>query len=84
MEMENTFPLLNVGGKAKTGCYAGFPGTGPHGSKCSGCFHQAPAGNRFICGKFAALTGRKGSPINPSSPACRYFSARPAFSSTAR
>jgi 2-keto-3-deoxy-L-rhamnonate aldolase RhmA len=26
--MENNLPLLNVGGKARMGCYAAFPGTG--------------------------------------------------------
>jgi len=77
--VENAYPLLNVSGKARMGCYATFPGTGPHGSKCSGCIHQAPDKSRFVCAKFRVLTGRKGSPIDPSSPACRYFAARPAF-----
>lgn len=78
--MENTYPLLNVGGKARMGCYAAFPGTGPQGARCSGCAHQAPDGSRFVCAKYKALTGRRGSPIDPNSPACRYFAARPAFS----
>jgi hypothetical protein len=77
--MENTFPLLNVGGKARLGAYASFPGTGPQGSRCSGCLHQIPAGNRFVCGMYRKLTGCKGAPIDPGSPACRYFAARPAF-----
>jgi hypothetical protein len=77
--MENNLPLLNVGGKARMGCYAAFPGTGPRGARCSGCAHQCPDGSRFVCGKYKALTGRKGSPIDPGSPACRYFAARPAF-----
>jgi hypothetical protein len=38
-----------------------------------------PDGNRFVCAKYRALAGRKGSPIDPGSPACRYFAARPAF-----
>ena len=59
--MENTYPLLNVGGKARMGCYAAFPGTGPRGARCSGCAHQSPDGPRFVCGKYKALTGRKGS-----------------------
>jgi hypothetical protein len=79
IDVENAYPLLNVSGKARMGCYATFPGTGPHGSKCSGCIHQAPDKSRFVCAKFRVLTGRKGSPIDPSSPACRYFAARPAF-----
>jgi hypothetical protein len=77
--MENTHPLLNVGGKAKMGCYASFPGTGPQGARCSGCAYQSPDGTRFVCGKYRALTGRKGGPIYLDSPACRYFAARPAF-----
>ena len=77
--MENNLPLLNVGGKARMGCYAAFLGTGPQGARCSGCAHQSPTGSRFVCGKYKALTGRKGSPIDPGSPACRYFAARPAF-----
>jgi hypothetical protein len=77
--MENNLPLLNVGGKARMGCYAAFPGTSPLDARCSGCAHQSPDGSRFVCGKYKALTGRKGGPIDPSSPACRYFAARPAF-----
>jgi hypothetical protein len=77
--MENNFSLLNVGGKARMGCYAAFPGTGPQGARCSGCAHQSPDGSRFVCGKYKTLTGRKGSPIDLGSPACRYFAARPAF-----
>jgi hypothetical protein len=80
--MENNYPLLNVTGKAKLGSYATFPGTGPHGSKCAGCVHQKPAGARFVCSKYTALTGRKGTPIDPGSPACRYFVARPAFNAS--
>ena len=77
--MENNLPLLNVGGKARLGAYASFPGTGPRDARCSGCAYQSPDGSRFVCGKYKALTGRKGGPIDPSSPACRYFAARPAF-----
>ena len=77
--MENTYPLLNVGCKARMGCYAAFPGTGPRGARCSGCAYQSPAGSRLVCGKYKTLTGRKGAPIDPGSPACRYFAARPAF-----
>jgi hypothetical protein len=77
--MENNFPLLNVGGKTRMGCYAAFPGTGPQGTRCSGCAHQSPDGARFVCTKYRALTGRKGSRIDPGSPACHYFAARPAF-----
>jgi hypothetical protein len=77
--MENTYPLLNMGSKAKLGCYAAFPGTGPHGAKCCGCAHQAAQGIRFVCEKYSGLTGRKGAPNDPGSPACRYFADRPAF-----
>ena len=79
--MENNFPLLNADRKNRMGGYATFPGTGPHGSKCSGCIHQAPDKARFVCAKYQALTGRTGSPIDPGSPACRYFEARAAFNS---
>lgn len=62
--MENNLPLLNVGGKARMGCYAAFPGTGPQDARCSGCAYQSPDGSRFICGKYRALTGRKGGPTD--------------------
>jgi hypothetical protein len=81
--MENDYPLLNVAGKARLGSYATFPGTGPQGARCSGCTHQAAQGTRFVCGKYKVLTGRQGSPIDPASPACRYFTTRPTLS-TAR
>lgn len=80
--MENTYPLLNINGKAALGNFAALPGTGPSGSVCSGCVALLPDGSRFVCGKYQRLTGRKGKPISPSSSACRYFDPRPAFNST--
>jgi hypothetical protein len=80
--MNNTYPLLNVGGKAQLGNFAALPGTGPAGSVCSGCSLLTPDGSRFVCGKYRVLTGRKGKPISPGSAACRYFQQRPAFNAT--
>jgi hypothetical protein len=77
--MENNQSLLNADRKNRLGCYATFPGSGPHGSKCCNCAHQAAQGAQFICSKYSVLTGRRGAPIDPGSPACRYFSTRPAF-----
>jgi len=76
--MENDRPLLDASARARLGCYAAFPGTGPPGARCSGCAYRSPDGLRLVCGKYRALTGRRGAPIDPGSPACRYFVARPA------
>lgn len=77
--MENNYPLLNISGKAQLGNFAALPGTGPAGEVCSRCSQLDPAGAKFVCGKFKALTGRKGKPISPNSSACRYYVPRPAF-----
>jgi hypothetical protein len=82
--MLNTMPLLNVNKTAKLGSYASFPGSGPVGSFCSGCALQVPDKSRFVCGKYQSLTGRKGSPISPGSPSCRYFLSRPPFNPTGK
>jgi hypothetical protein len=41
--------------------------------------HLATAGKTATCGKFQAMTGRRGKPIDTSTAACRYFAHRPAF-----
>jgi hypothetical protein len=79
--MENTTPILDVNRKASLGNYAALPGSGPLGATCSHCALLDPIGSRFTCRQFKALTGRAGKPISPASPACRYFSQRPAFNS---
>ena len=77
--MLNNYPMLETGKPAKLGSYAGFPGTGPTGEVCSRCAHQLPDRAKFICDKYRAITGRKGSPIYPGTSACRYFEARRPF-----
>jgi hypothetical protein len=81
MAMENTLPLQNSSGVAKFECHASWPGGGPSGEICARCALLAPAGSKFVCSKFQALTGRRGKPISPNSSACRYFTQRPAFNS---
>lgn len=80
--MENTHPLTSVNSVARHGCYAAIPGTGPHGTVCSGCNRLEPQGSRFLCGHFRTLTGRTGKAISPGSASCRYFTERPAFNAT--
>jgi hypothetical protein len=77
--MENTHPLLNVSSKAKLGCYAALPGTGPHGATCLHCQQLATVGKASVCAKFHALTGRRGKPIDTGSAACRYYAHRPSL-----
>lgn len=81
--MLNTMPLLSINKTAKLGSYAGFPGSGPIGATCSKCALQVADRSRFVCSKYQALTGRKGSPISPARSACRYFQERPAFNAPA-
>jgi hypothetical protein len=77
--MENDSPLLNASGKNRPGCYAALPGGGPAGQVCARCAFSATQGKQMICSQYATLTGRRGGAINPSSAACRYYSARPAY-----
>jgi hypothetical protein len=77
--MINDTPLLSVGKKTSLGNYASIPGTGPHGAVCATCSHLITAGKTATCGKFQALTGRRGKPIDTSTAACRYYQHRPAF-----
>jgi len=80
--MINTAPLLDTDRKVQHGNYAGIPGTGPSGTVCSKCSLLEPAGSKFVCAKFQAITGRKGKPVSPGAASCRYFTARRAFNST--
>jgi hypothetical protein len=80
--MLNEMPLLSVNKTAKMGSYASFPGSGPSGMFCANCAHQTADRNKFVCGEFKRITGRKGSPICTSSPACKYFEKRRAFNQT--
>src|SRR3954466_2458112 len=45
------------------------------------CSHLEPHESRFTSGNFRTLRGLTGNPTTPASPACRYFSQRPAFNS---
>lgn len=79
--MNNNTPLMNAGSTLKFGCYAHLPGSGPKDQVCSRCTFQEPDKTKFICAKYQTLTGRKGKPIYPGSPSCRYFEAKPPFNS---
>lgn len=79
--MINNTPLLDIGRKVQLGCYAALPGTGPTGAICSGCTLLVSEGSKFICSKYAKLTGRKGKPVSSNSSACRYFEQRKRFNS---
>ena len=79
--MNNNYPLLNVGAKARLGNFAALPGTGPKGAVCSGCARLTPDGSKFVCEKYRTLTGRKGRAISPGSSACRYYDHRRVFNS---
>jgi hypothetical protein len=77
--MENTLSLQSSNGAAKFECHAHFPGTGPIGEICARCALLEADKNKFVCGKYRQLTGRKGKPISPNSSACRYFEKRRSF-----
>jgi hypothetical protein len=49
------------------------------GATCATCSHLTTSGKTATCGKFQAMTGRRGKPIDTSTAACRYFAHRPAF-----
>ena len=81
--MDNNSPLLSTNRKVALGNYASIPGSGPMGSACANCAHLATSGKTATCGKFQAMTGRRGKPIDTSTAACRYYQHRPAFGRTA-
>jgi hypothetical protein len=77
--MDNMFPATNRVRTTPIGCYAALPGTGPANEICARCSLLAPEGSRFVCGQYQAITRKKGKPISPNSPACKYFVARRRF-----
>lgn len=59
---------------------AHIPGSGPAGLTCRGCRHCSRSGKYYCFGVLRLrpeLSPRALAPIDPSSPACKYFEAPP-------
>jgi hypothetical protein len=55
---------------------AHFAGTGPQGTTCDACAHLTP---RYrLCRQYERMSGRRGTPLPPAQPSCRYFTVREA------
>jgi len=52
------------------------------GAACATCAHLSTVGKTATCGKFQAMTGRRGKAIDTGTAACRYYQHRPAFGRT--
>ena len=77
--------VTNVGGVARHGAYAHFPGTGPKFRCCMHCTHfvkkeiKAPT-DEGRCRKYAEIMGvpvRKAGWIRGYSAACKYYEQKP-------
>jgi hypothetical protein len=49
------------------------------GQVCATCANLVTSSKTATCGKFQAMTGRRGKPIDTSTAACRYYAHRPAY-----